>query len=313
VHTDVWGPFPILAKGGHRYFVTVLDDHTSVSAITLLKSKDQAGEAIQEMLAKLETKSGKKVKVLRSDRGGEYVSKRLQAWLAERGIEHQPSAAYTPEQNGRAERLNRTLNDKVRALFQESGLPFSLWGEAVITACYLRNRSPVRGQDATPLELFTGQKPDVGHLRVFGCVAYALTPFQRREHKLGPVSSKGYMVGYTATTANYRVYLPESGTVVETSDVRFDETVRFSSPSHPPMVLFPEPTPAVTNPGEGGEPGGSPGSVVPGSVVPVVVPQQVLEVPQAQPAQQAPQAVPQPTPAVAAREPGQARPGAAAD
>ena len=136
------------------------------------------------------------------------------------------TTSYTPEQNGVAERLNRTLTTKIRAMLTEAGLPQWLWGEAAYTACYLHNRTPryYPGYHvATPKEMWTGKKPDLGHLRVFGCVAYAQLAREQRHNKLDSTSIRGIFVGYTLITRQYRVYNPENGTIERYSTVRFDE------------------------------------------------------------------------------------------
>ena len=139
---------------------------------------------------------------------------------------HQTTAPYTPEQNGAAERLNRTLMERMRAMLEDSGLEKELWAEAALTACYIRNRSPVSGRDRTPWELFFGKRPDVSGMRIFGAEAYALIPKQLRR-KLDNHSDPGRVVGYPAATKGYRVLLP-SGKVIVSADVVFVEDVGFS-------------------------------------------------------------------------------------
>jgi hypothetical protein len=136
------------------------------------------------------------------------------------------TTSYTPEQNGVAERLNRTLTTKIRAMLTEVGLPQWLWGEAAYTACYLHNRTPryYPGYHvATPKKVWTGKKPDLGHLKVFGCVAYAQLAREQRHSKLNSTPIRGIFVGYTLTTRQYRVYNPEDGTIERYSTVRFDD------------------------------------------------------------------------------------------
>ena len=131
---------------------------------------------------------------------------------------------YTLEQNGVAERLNRTLTTKIRSMLVGAGLPTKLWGEAAYTACYLSNRTPRHYNDrtATPEEMWTGKKPDLAHLRVFGCVAYAQLAKEQRG-KLDSTSIRGVFAGYTLTSRQYRVYNPETQTVERYSTVKFDE------------------------------------------------------------------------------------------
>ena len=103
--------------------------------------------------------------MLRSDNG---TNRDLGDFLKSKGIQHQTTARYTPEQYGAAKRLNRTIMDRVRAMLQGSGLGKELWAEAAVTASYIRNRSPASKRDKTPWELFYGKRPDVSGMRIFG-------------------------------------------------------------------------------------------------------------------------------------------------
>ena len=95
------------------------------------------------------------------------------------GIKFEYTTPYTPEQNGVAERLNRSLIIMARAMLLDANLPIRLWGEAVNTASYLRNRTPIGPNDRTPEEAYTGHIPYIGHLRVYGCIAYQHIPKER--------------------------------------------------------------------------------------------------------------------------------------
>jgi hypothetical protein len=129
---------------------------------------------------------------------------------------------YTPEQNGKAERLNRTLMEKVRSMMADCDLPAEAWGEAMYTATYLRNRSPVTNKECTPFEVITGTKPNLSHLKVFGSKAYVHIPKEKR-NKLDFKSIPGYMIGYSANTKGYRILL-DNQTVMVSRDVIFDES-----------------------------------------------------------------------------------------
>ncbi|GIL56110.1 hypothetical protein Vafri_11546, partial [Volvox africanus] len=142
-------------------------------------------------------------------------------YFGEKGIIHGTTVGYSPEQNGAAEHLNRTLLEKTWAMLAESGLPLKLWAEAMATANLLRNVSPVVGMAVTPYEAFTGTKPDISHLRVFGCAAYAHVPKEKR-NKLQPVSRKGVLVGYEQGR-QYRILFDD--VIGIHSAVKFDETV----------------------------------------------------------------------------------------
>jgi transposase InsO family protein len=119
---------------------------------------------------------GHKMKVLRSDNGGEFVSKKFDAFLAECGIQRQTSAPYSPQQNTVAERANITIMECARSMISAQGLEPKFWGEAVDTTVYIKNRCPTKALDSNPQEAWSGRKPDVSHLKVFGYKAFAHVP-----------------------------------------------------------------------------------------------------------------------------------------
>jgi transposase InsO family protein len=133
------------------------------------------------------------VKAVRTDQGKEYAA--FDKFCRTQGIVRQYSATYTPEQNGRAERLNRTLIETTRAILHHHKAPKILWPQAVQVACCLRNYRPSAGKKSTPYELLYGAKPDVSRLRVFGCAASVHIPKKKRD-KLDSVSVPGMFVGY---------------------------------------------------------------------------------------------------------------------
>ena len=224
IHMDLCGPMETPTVGGKRYMATFLDDYTNLSVVVLLSNKHEMYNTIISTCNLLETQSGGyKVQRVRTDNGGEYVSNALTSWLESRGILHQLTVPYTPQQNGKAERLNRTIMDKVRSMLADAHLPKELWGEATSTANYLRNRTPASGMDKTPWELFFNKKPDVSDLRVFGAKAYTHVPDQLRT-KLSAKSCTGIMVGYgMEKTKGYRIYMPDTHKVQVSRDVVFDE------------------------------------------------------------------------------------------
>ena len=150
VHSDLM-EMPITSRGGARYVVTLLDDHSRLSMTTCVARKSMTVDAIADGLAHMEMISGHRTSRLRSDNGGEYTSRRLQQLLKTKNVIHEVSAPYTPEQNGRAERLNRTLMDRVRAMMIHSGVAQDMWAEAITTANYIRNRCPSAGKPVTLL------------------------------------------------------------------------------------------------------------------------------------------------------------------
>ena len=223
LHMDLC-TMPVRSLGGSKYFATVLDDYTSYSVVEPVAFKSDTTQFAIDTINNLETRTGQRVCTVRTDNGGEYVNNELNSFFKLKGITHETTAAYTPQQNGKAERLNRTLLEKVRALLADSSLPDELWAEALAYANYSRVRSPVSGKDATPWQLLFGRKPDISGLRVFGSLVYAQVPAELRR-KLDNTSQRGTMIGYGAGTKAYRILL-DSGDVVISRDVIFDETAR---------------------------------------------------------------------------------------
>ncbi|GBP89832.1 Retrovirus-related Pol polyprotein from transposon TNT 1-94 [Eumeta japonica] len=170
----------------------------------------------------VERQTDRKIKCLRSDNGGEFANKKFDEHLNKCGIKRQFSVPYTPQQNGVAERANRTIIEMARSMLSNSGLNENLWAEAVSTAVYIRNRSPTcLIKDATPFEVFTGRKPCVNHFKVFGSTAVALDKTQYK--KFQPKGKMYKMVGYSLTSKAYRLYDADLRIVVEKRDVYFDE------------------------------------------------------------------------------------------
>ena len=143
------------------------------------------------------------------------------------------AAPYTPEQNGVAERINRIIIEKTKAMLIDSKLPYRLWPEVIQTAAYLCNRTPVRGEEQTPEELWLGKKPDLTHLRAFGCDAYNLTPKEYHEHKLGENGRKCILIGYGKTTTHYRLWDSENNKVITATHIDFHENADTKAASLP--------------------------------------------------------------------------------
>ncbi|KAK9824528.1 hypothetical protein WJX72_011105 [[Myrmecia] bisecta] len=230
LHMDVCGPIQVPSLGGSVYLATFLDDYSKLSIVRPLHSKAEVAAEVMAVIELLENQSGSKVLVARTDNGTEYVNKALSEYFARKGILHQTTVRYTPEQNGAAERLNRTLMEKVPAMLEDSGLPKELWAEAAVTASYIRNRSPVAGRAHTPWELFYEVKPDASNMRVFGARAYVLVPKELRR-KLDSHSDSGRFVGYDTSSKGYRIYL-DSGRISVASDVIFVEEGKVMAPAH---------------------------------------------------------------------------------
>ncbi|MCO5548009.1 hypothetical protein L7F22_001465 [Adiantum nelumboides] len=169
---------------------------------------------------------------LRTDRGGEYMSGAFKDFLGKKGIKHQCTMPYTPQQNGVAERKNRSLMEMARCMLKAKSLPHKLWMEAVACAAHVLNRCPTRAlKTITPYESWYDRKPSVSYLHVFGCLAYAHIPQQLRG-KLDDKAVKCIFVWYSSGSKGYRLYNPATNKIFESRDVIFAETTA------QPMVAF---------------------------------------------------------------------------
>ncbi|KAL0373808.1 UNVERIFIED_CONTAM: Retrovirus-related Pol polyprotein from transposon TNT 1-94 [Sesamum radiatum] len=142
VHSDVWGPTRESSLGGSLYYVTFIDDFSRKVWVYFLKQKSEVFAKFKLWKAEVENQTGRKIKFLRSDNGTEYTDSQFQKFCEEHGIQRHFSVRKTPQQNGVAERMNRSLTERARCLRLNVGLPKSFWAEAVSMACYLINRSP---------------------------------------------------------------------------------------------------------------------------------------------------------------------------
>ncbi|CAA0832257.1 Uncharacterized mitochondrial protein AtMg00710, partial [Striga hermonthica] len=142
VYSDVCGPMEVESLGGSRYFVTFIDDASRKLWVYLLRTKGEVFQYFKRFHAMVERQAGKPLKCLRSDNGREYTSHEFKNYCAEHGIRHEKTVPGTPQHNDVAERINRTIMEKVRCMLRMAKLPKPFWGEAVLTACYLINRSP---------------------------------------------------------------------------------------------------------------------------------------------------------------------------
>jgi len=194
IHSDLCGPMQTVTPSGNKYFLTLIDDYSRFTVTRLLKTKDEVPDVIKEYIAAMSVRFDRKPLALRTDNGREYVTTELTSFLRKEGIQHQLTVPYTPQQNGVAERKNRSLTESAKCMLLDADLDNRFWGEAVLTATYLQNRVISRSIDKTPVELFTGERPDIGHIRVFGSKIYSLVPKQRRR-KWDDKAEEGVLVG----------------------------------------------------------------------------------------------------------------------
>ena len=196
VHTDVCGPMPTRSLGGALYFVTFIDDATRKVWVYPIKAKDDVYHVFRKWLSSVELEKDTKLKALRSDNGGEYTSHEFGDFCKSRGIRREFTAPYTPVQNGVAERMNRTIQDRVVSMLHHANLSQGFWAEAVLTAVHVINLSPNTAIGLkVAQELWTGKTPHYAHLRVFGCEAYVHVPKTLRK-KLDYKCRKCIFLGY---------------------------------------------------------------------------------------------------------------------
>lgn len=223
VYSDVCGPMRTTSIGGCRFFVTFIDDFSRKVWVYPLKAKSEVFAKFLEWKALVEAQSEHKIKALRTDNGGEFISKQFDEYLKTCGIERQVTPPYTPQLNGVAERMNRTLVEMARCMLFAKKLDFELWAEAVVTAAYTRNRCPTQALEGmTPEEAWSGKKPHVSHMRVFGCIAYAKIPDETRG-KLDSKTIKCILLGYCVGTHAYKLLSLESKKIIKSRDVVFIE------------------------------------------------------------------------------------------
>ena len=215
VHSDVCGPMPHQSLGGASYFVSFIDDSTRKVWAYPIRTKDRVFSIFNDWLAMVEHQTGRKLKCLRTDNGGEFKSEEFVKFCWERGMRREYTAPYSLEQNGIAERMNRTIQERVVSMLQHSGLSDGFWAEALLTAVDIINMSPSRPLGLKiPQEIWTGRKPNYDKLRIFGCEAYALIPKDDRR-KLEPRSRKCVFLGYGPDgEIGYRLWDPEHRQIV---------------------------------------------------------------------------------------------------
>ena len=189
---------------------TFTDDYSRFGHVFLLKHKSEAFERFKEYRNEVEKQTGKIIKTLRSDRGGEYLSGEFLTYMRENEILSQVTPPYTPQHNGVSERRNHTLLDMVRLMVSDSGLPISLWGYALQTTAYLLNKVPSKSVLTSPHELWTSRKPTLDHIKVWGYPAYV-----KRTHpdKLEDRSFECRFIGYPSNSTGYIFYHKEQQNV----------------------------------------------------------------------------------------------------
>ncbi|XP_019155254.1 PREDICTED: uncharacterized protein LOC109152134 [Ipomoea nil] len=254
VHADVWGPFPVCSLKGdsERYFLTLVDDYSRFTWLHLMKSKIEVRQFITRFHAMVFTQFGTLIKTFRTDNGTEFNNVEF---FAEKGIIHQKSCAYTPQQNAVVERKHQHILNVARAIRFQATLLLEFWGQCVMHAVYIINRLPSQVIElSTPYYRLYGKDPDLMSLKVFGCLCYASNLSQSR-HKMEHRGRRCIFIGIPAHTKGYLLYDLHEKTIFISKDVIFHESFfpfsqKISStnapeiePTGPPLPVIPINTP----------------------------------------------------------------------
>lgn len=219
IHTDVCGPIDPVTWDKKRYFVSFHDDYTHYTLVYLIKNKSEVKDILKEYVKRVEACWNSKGCKIRCNNGKEYINEDILTWCKRRGIIIDNTTPYTPQLNGKAERLNRTPLDKVRVLLFDSSLDKEMWGEALYCSVYILNRLPTKELNCIPYEMWEKRKPNIKTMQVFGSIAYVknMGPLK----KLDIRSRKLIFVGYAPN--GYRLWSKDERKIIINRDVRFEE------------------------------------------------------------------------------------------
>ena len=227
LHVDVCGSFPTPGLNNEHFFLTIVDDFTRWSHIVPLVAKSDSFDAVQLFIKQAETQfssSGFKVQNVRSDNGGEFCNHNFRAFFQQKGISHQLTVPYNSSQNGVAERKHRHVQEKARTLLDSSGLSMKFWNEAVKMGEFLINRYPTpKLSGMSAFEKWFGVAPNYSVFRPFGCFCMVFIPPEKRSSVFSPVSSPGFLLGFSAHHKAYRCFVFAVNDVVVSNNVRFNE------------------------------------------------------------------------------------------
>jgi hypothetical protein len=202
--------------------MTFIDDYSNFKGAVPLKKKSDAFNAFKIFKAHAETHFGTKLKAFQDDKGGEYMSNEFLKFTDLCGIERRHTTRNRPQQNGVAERANRTMSDDITAMLSESNLPASFWQHCLTAHIHVWNRIPTAGAPDTPHYNWYKAKPDVKHLRVWGCTAYVYVQKDKRK-SLQPHMEKCVFIGYPAGYKGWLFYNPTTKKTIISERAEFDE------------------------------------------------------------------------------------------
>ncbi|MBW0543090.1 hypothetical protein O181_082805 [Austropuccinia psidii MF-1] len=255
IHMDICGLISPLSRGQSKYIFQLIDGYSRMHFIFLLKSKSESFNKFVEFQRLAENQTGRQIKTVVSNKGGEFVNSKLKELFSRQGIIHQSTAPYTPQQNLISERGNCTLFEKVRVMLQDYQVPSEWWGEASAMATFILNRTPssvILFQ--TPISRWSFLETDLSVLHPFGCSVVMHVPKERRASKVNPTGLLCMLVGLTEAHHNYCLFNPLTGKIHISHDCTFLDGKAFwpnfvSTPSvsAPPDFHFPSSADAPPN------------------------------------------------------------------
>ncbi|GJR77300.1 retrovirus-related pol polyprotein from transposon TNT 1-94 [Tanacetum coccineum] len=211
LHMDLFGPTFVKSLMKKMYCLVVTDDYSRFTWVFFLATKDETSGILKSFITRIE------------NNGTEFKNKEMNQFCEMKGILRQYSVARTPQQNGVAERRNRTLIKAARTMLADSKLPTTFWAEAVNTACYVQNRVlVVKPHNKTPYELFHGRTPTLSFMRPFGCPVTILNTIDHLG-KFDGKADEGFFVGYSLNSKAFRVFNSRTRIVEENLHIRFSE------------------------------------------------------------------------------------------
>jgi hypothetical protein len=223
IHCDLWTS-PILSASGYKYYLAILDDCTHYAWTFLLRLKSETFEMLSRFFAFARTQFDASIKAVQCDNGREFDNSSARTFLLTHGAILRMSCPYTSQQNGRAERVLRTINNIIRSLLFQASLPPVYWADALHTSTYLLNRHPTKTlAGRTPYLALHGTPPSYDHLRVFGCACYPNLS-SIAENKFSPHSTLCVFLGYSEDHKGYQCLDLHSNRIIVSRHVVFDES-----------------------------------------------------------------------------------------
>ena len=237
IHSDLAGPFPFSIHS-HKYFVVFFNEFSKKLWVYFLVRKSDMFAAFREWKAMMELQLGCVLMEFQSDNGGEYIGTDFKTYLKSSRILHHTSTAYTPQQNSKAERSISMILEHALLMLCSANLSDGFWQDAVNTAVHLINQSMHTGlKQITPEEAWSGVKPNVGNLCVFGYPAYVPIPKELWVGKLSHKTRRCTFISYSSTHKAWQFWNPVKHSTIESRDVIFDEHVQCCGHPLPPVDL----------------------------------------------------------------------------